>query len=385
MRKTTVVAPAAAMVFAIAAAGCPRTAPGPTARADMRATPTATSSSGAPLQVRVQQVSAAGQHACALSDDGLVWCWGENNTGQVGTSCGETCPLPQKVALPDRATQIELSDAFSCALVVPGKRVCWGGPHGGSLVVDTRWQVARLALGRPESCVITAGRQLVCEGNNVMGRLGFPGGEESREKTAKPVPGLADVRDAFLGTDFGCAVVGRGPVLCWGNGMGCSGPSPMEGLGSISSVGGGDGFWCLVSADGNVTGVRGLFELGRGNPTCHGGTRDDAQLELLPMPVSGVLSASCHEAPRANAYEGCAVKRDGGVACWNERVATQPTAVAVPGVKDAIQVATSLGTSCAITRDHRLLCWGRNNVGQLGLGSTTATAPDAVVEPLLSR
>jgi hypothetical protein len=218
-----------------------------------------------------------------------------------------------------------------------------------------------------------------------MGRLGFPGDEKSGKVAAKPVPGLSGVTDAFLGTDFGCALVEAGQIVCWGNGMGCSGPLTVEGLGPIRSVGGGDGFWCLVGADSRVTGVRQLFELGRGIPICHGGTRDDAQLGILPMPVSDVLSVSCYELPRANAYEGCAVKRDGTVVCWDELSAAGPTPVAVPNVKDAVQVATSFGTSCAITRDHRLLCWGPNEKGQLGLGTTTPTAPGAVVEPVLTR
>jgi hypothetical protein len=225
----------------------------------------------------------------------------------------------------------------------------------------------------------------VCEGDNYMGRLGFPGDEQAGKETAKPVPGLSGVRDAFLGSDFGCAVVDQGQILCWGNGMGCTGPSPLEGSGPVSSIGGGDGFWCLVGADGNVAGVRQIFVVGRGAPMCHGGARDDAQLSPMPIAVSDVLSASCYEQPMVNGYEGCAVKRNGEVVCWNGTSATPPTPVAVRGVQDAIQVATSLGTSCAVTRDHRLLCWGQNDRGQLGIGTTSPTALGAVVEPVLTR
>jgi hypothetical protein len=198
--------------------------------------------------------------------------------------------------LPDRATQIEVNDQFSCVLVVPGKRVCWGGPHGSSLVVDTRWQIARLARGRPESCVITTGGQLVCEGNNVMGRLGFPGSEKPHEETAKPVPGLSGVRDAFLATDFGCALVGGGHALCWGNGFGCSGPMALESSEGIESFGGGDGLSCFVRADGSLAGIGEVFEMGLGRgamPICRGGVNDsDTQLHLFPILPSGVLNAS---------------------------------------------------------------------------------------------
>jgi hypothetical protein len=133
-------------------------------------------------------------------------------------------------------------------------------------------------------------------------------------------------------------------------------------------------------------GVREIRELGRGGiPICRGGPQDDAQLGILPVPVSDVLSVSCYVGAGSNGYEGCAVKRDGAVVCWNELIAPGPTPVAVPNVKDAVQVATSIGTSCAITRDHHLLCWGQNNQGQLGIGTTTPTAPSAVVEPVLTR
>jgi hypothetical protein len=77
--------------------------------------------------------------------------------------------------------------------------------------------------------------------------------------------------------------------------------------------------------------------------------------------------------------------RDGSVVCWNGRDSNGPASAVVPGVKGAIQVATSLGTSCAVTRDHRLLCWGRNERGQLGIGNAAPIASGAVVEPTLTR
>src|SRR5579875_3538347 len=36
----------------------------------------------------VQQVSAGGDHACALISDGTVQCWGSDSTGQLGTAAG---------------------------------------------------------------------------------------------------------------------------------------------------------------------------------------------------------------------------------------------------------------------------------------------------------
>ncbi|MBS1698139.1 MAG: chromosome condensation regulator RCC1 [Actinobacteria bacterium] len=82
----------------------------------------------------------------------------------------------------------------------------------------------------------------------------------------------------------------------------------------------------------------------------------------------------------------CAVTTRGAVDCWGANDAGQlgdgtftarPRPVEVEGVKDAVAVAAGSGAhACALTGSGAVLCWGANDNGQLGDGTTT-TSPMA--------
>src|SRR5262245_10443767 len=48
---------------------------------------------------RFVEITAGAAHACALSDDGQVWCWGANNLGQAGVgSIGGVLRAPTRIS-----------------------------------------------------------------------------------------------------------------------------------------------------------------------------------------------------------------------------------------------------------------------------------------------
>jgi alpha-tubulin suppressor-like RCC1 family protein len=58
----------------------------------------------------------------------------------------------------------------------------------------------------------------------------------------------------------------------------------------------------------------------------------------------------------------------------------QSGAVSVPGLSDVRRLALGGFFSCALRTDGTVLCWGDNQMGQLGDGTTQArTSPVAVV------
>ena len=72
-----------------------------------------TSGNGEPYPVRVKggaqggkwltgvtQLAAGGDHMCALTDDGSLFCWGSNDRGQLGTDSQQDAAKPKKVDLP---------------------------------------------------------------------------------------------------------------------------------------------------------------------------------------------------------------------------------------------------------------------------------------------
>jgi alpha-tubulin suppressor-like RCC1 family protein len=71
-------------------------------------------------------------HSCAVTTDGFVYCWGSNESGQLGiTSIGGIAPDARQVLTTDMSplrdvVDIAASDSFTCAVTSSGKLACWG-------------------------------------------------------------------------------------------------------------------------------------------------------------------------------------------------------------------------------------------------------------------
>ena len=72
----------------------------------------------------------------------------------------------------------------------------------------------------------------------------------------------------------------------------------------------------------------------------------------------------------------CAVRATGAVVCWGSALpggGSSAVPVLVPGIANATQVSAGPHT-CVRTADSKVLCWGTNGSGELGLGITSTTA-----------
>lgn len=89
-------------------------------------------------------------------------------------------------------------------------------------------------------------------------------------------------------------------------------------------------------------------------------------------------------------YHSCAVLQHGGLRCWGDNdsgqlgdgtTADRAEPVPVVGIDDAVQVVGGSGHTCALLGDGSVRCWGTNGRGQLGDGTTTGSlTPVAVLD-----
>lgn len=100
---------------------------------------------------------------------------------------------------------------------------------------------------------------------------------------------------------------------------------------------------------------------------------------VTPVTVSGIVGAT---AVAAGASHSCALLQSGLMQCWgnnnrgqlgNGSLSTSrlPVAVASAGSEVAIAIATGNTHTCALLTSGAVRCWGSNDDGELGNGSTT--------------
>jgi len=65
-------------------------------------------------------------HTCAISQSAGVYCWGRNNYGELGNGTYVDSDVPVAVALPSPATSISVSRARTCATTESQELYCWG-------------------------------------------------------------------------------------------------------------------------------------------------------------------------------------------------------------------------------------------------------------------
>ena len=195
------------------------------------AEPGATEPVDVPGLARIVAADLGLAHSCALDRDGLVWCWGANGAGQLGDGTSDVRSVPQPVrGLPGPARALALGDRHTCAIVEGSGVWCWGLNDTGQLGVAPscagmecdRERVAVL-VGLPDAIGITAGSRHTCAldgegavwcwGSNDVGQLGLGaiGG-------ARPTPsavGLEGAEAITAGQNHTCALV-EGEARCWG-------------------------------------------------------------------------------------------------------------------------------------------------------------------------
>ena len=100
-----------------------------------RCTPVQTSAGG----TNWKQVSCGGYFTAAVKTDGTLWCWGRNNTGQIGNNGPTTSTYQDPVQTSAGGTnwkQVSCGDSHIAAIKTDGTLWIWGSNSNGAIGVN---------------------------------------------------------------------------------------------------------------------------------------------------------------------------------------------------------------------------------------------------------
>lgn len=382
-------------------------------------------------------------HVCGVNPSGNVYCWGENNTGQLGINSHagpQTC-----TAQPCSKTPLEVKGVggagnlsgiaslaagwqHACAVDTSGNVYCWGDNNDGQLGVNSTTEedapiqvdgvgasgnltgISSVTAGLEHTCALSSIGNIFCWGLDSLGQLGNNSTTESTTPVESQVVGLGGGQSFFstvaitptlISADnadfFTCAVTTLGNVDCWGydpdgelgDNLTVQSNTPVEvvgvgGTGSLSnivSVATGEYHACGLNTSGNVycwaSNVNG--QLGNNSTTS-----SKTPVEVSGVGGTGVLSNIVGIA--AGSRYSCALNTSGNIYCWgdntdgqlgNNTTTGELAPVEVDGVggvgKLSNMVSVSAGAffACGVNSSANVYCWGIDGAGQLGNNSTT--------------
>ena len=251
------------------------------------------------------------------------------STGQATTTAGQTTSI-----------QPSCGDTF----VEDGVEECDDGnsePGDACSVSCAQTEIVSIGVGGGHTCVAFKNGTMRCWGRNEYGALCNGGtddlGDDPGEMPVADVnTGGAHIVQVTSGAHHSCSRSDVGNVQCWG--VGESG------------------------------------QLGQYSPSNLGDSPDEVPVAELDLGTSA-------EDVSAGGLHTCAIVTGGTVRCWgyggfgqlgsgDEGNQYGPKAPDVPGIKDALRLALGTQHTCVLQGNGDVRCWGRNSVGQLGLGNT---------------
>ena len=352
---------------------------------------------------------------CGVTTTGAAYCWGLDHVGELGNGVTGVSLTPVAV-LGGPFTAVSVGGSPVCGVTTANAAYCWGfndvgelgygppdqNPHPTPVAVSGKLPFVAVSAGLKFACGFTTTGVAYCWGGNDAGELGT--GDTNSSTTPRPVKGGLTFKTVSAGASSACGVTTAGTTYCWGDGsrgeLGVGTTTGLEHCGNgvpnpfpcstspVAVAGGhtfgvvsvGTDFACGVQVSDNMAYCWGSNDLGwLGNGSTTGSD--------TPIAVKGGVPFTTVSAGGAAA---CGVSATDGTAyCWGANTLGQlgipktgpqhcgladtcsTTPIAVAGGFKFLVVSSGEYWACGVTTSNAAYCWGGNDSGQLGNGTTT--------------
>ncbi|MCL2451665.1 glycine-rich protein [Candidatus Saccharibacteria bacterium] len=290
-----------------------------------------------------KQITAGTLHTCAIASDDTVYCWGSNGSGRLGDNSLTQRPAPTAVSSGNTglvggktAKQITAGDAHTCAVASDGMAYCWGLGDTGQLgngytnnssipITISSYinpgllsgkTVQQITAGSNHTCAIASDGTTYCWGGNANSQLGNNGVGTQTLPTAinfgsTGLVGGKTVKQVEAGNSYTCAIAIDDTAYCWGfNGFNQLGDSTAStravptavSSGNTGLVGGkpavqiatGNNHTCAIAGDGAAYcwGNNTSRQLGDNTSAVTQTVPSPVYTVTLPIPQSSLISAA---------------------------------------------------------------------------------------------
>ena len=383
--------------------------------------PTAVDTGGVLSGKTITKIESKFHHSLALDDEGKVYAWGSNNSGQLGNNSTTNSSIPVAVdtsgvlsgkTITSIAAGIRNSyseDIHSLALDDEGKVYAWGYNYFGQLgnnsttnslipvAVDTSGvlsgkTITAIAGGASHSLALDDEGKVYAWGSNSDGQLGNNSTTQSLIPVAVDTSGVLSgktITAIAAGAYCSLALDDEGKVYAWGSnsdgqlGNNSTTKSLIPVAVDVSGVLSGKTITAIAAGGWNVLALSTEGKVYAWGFNYYGqlGNNSTSQ-SLVPVPVytSGVLSGKTITKISAGIYHSLALSADGQIYAWGNNFngqlgnnsKTNSSTPIMTNMSDVLagKTITSLTAgidySLALDDEGKVYAWGKNNYGQTG-------------------
>ena len=359
-------------------------------------------------QIKIIQLSSGNNHSCAVTENNDVYCWGGNESGQLGNGSFENSFVPTLIEN-FKFKQISSGNKFTCGIDLSDEVYCWGsnsyrqlGKECGtgqtcdrdnnenSPIKVSPIEFKLVSVGDEYACAIGLNDELAyCWGRNTKGTLGQDSDTFSISQptpVSNPISGqIVLYKNISAGSFQTCAISFSNDVYCWGsNERGGTGqdiniegsdiPIEVDSIPSNSAEKIVSGTFSVCMIDGG----RQLFCWGDNSAKeLYEPSPDILAPQIINIENQNIqkiaLSLSSQIISDNNQSHSCALSSSNVIYCFGSnnfgQLGTRNLTVNRNEIKDILFSDVSVGYqfSCGLNVDQtQILCWGSNDVGQLG-------------------
>lgn len=362
------------------------------------------------------QVSALWDTTCGLHSSGKIFCTGDAADFSLGNGSISDVSSPVEIDMSAHGIAndfkfVDISNGTGCAVHVNDKLYCWGNNQRGQLGNETNInsgtpiepvltfvgktnnfkQVATyrypFSWQEAHTCALHADDTFVCTGEVRHGKLGTSHTDYKDVFTEIDMTAHAESNDFIdidVGEDQSCGIHSSGKVFCWGSNSagilgngGGNGETPVEI--DMSAHADSNNFQEISMNYDSACGIHAtsnkLYCWGYNNTTGGVGVGTTTYSYTTPVEVdmSVVSKTNSFKSVGTSSRTSCGIHTDGSLMCWGEntdgevgdnstttRLSPVLVNTAVAGVTNDFVKVSGGGndTFCALHSNSKIYCWG---------------------------